>query len=104
MHRGWIARLLLCSLCWVETVAGGQKAAESGASTGRWIVTADYTGTPIYYWLQLKQDGDKLSGEFAGDKLEGTASGGKIHFLAKDEQGGTEEGDATVQGATMSGT
>jgi hypothetical protein len=46
--------------------------------------------------LLLEQHGEKLTGNFDGDKLEGTASGDRIHFLAKDEHGGTEEGNAAV--------
>ena len=104
MRKGWIAVLMLCSLAWAQTATAEQKAAEGGAIAGRWLVTVDYHGTTIYYWLKLAQAGDKLTGEFGGDKLEGTASGGTIHFLAKDDQGGTEEGQGTVQGTSMKGT
>jgi hypothetical protein len=75
-----------------------------GPLTGRWVVTADYLGTPLNADLNLTQQGDKLTGELFGDKLEGTVSGSSVHFLAKDERGGSEEGTATVQGETMSGT
>src|SRR5437667_456498 len=54
--------------------------------------------------MELKQEGEKLSGNFDGDKLEGTLKGSSIYFLAKDEQGGTDEGKATVQGGTITGT
>jgi amidase len=70
---------------------------------GRWVVTSDFYCTPITFSLELKQDGDKLAGNFDGDKLEGTIQGGSIHFLAKDEQNGTEECTAKVQGDTISG-
>jgi amidase len=78
-----------------------------GASTsvaGRWVVASDFFGTPITFQLELKQDGDKLTGNFDGDKLEGTIQNGAIHFLAKDDQNGTEECTAKVQGDTISGT
>jgi amidase len=74
------------------------------AVAGRWVVTSDFYGTPITFSLELKQDGDKLTGNFDGDKLEGTIQGGSIHFLAKDEQNGTEECTAKVQGDTISGS
>jgi len=70
----------------------------------RWTVSADFYGTPLLFTLQLKQDGEKLTGDFDGDKLEGTRNGGAIHFLAKDEHGGSEEGTATIQGDRMSGS
>jgi amidase len=71
---------------------------------GRWVVTSDFYGTPITFSKELKQDGDKLAGNFDGDKLEGTIQGGSIHFLAKDEQNGTEECTAKLQGDTISGS
>jgi len=80
-----------------------QEAAATGVS-GRWTLSADFYGTPIYFAVELKQDGDKLTGNFGGDKLEGTLTGNSLHFVAKDEEGGTEECQATLQGAAMSGT
>src|SRR5215468_4943888 len=72
--------------------------------SGRWIVETDYFGTTIYYRMELKQDGERLTGDFDGDKLEGTLKGNAISFLAKDEEGGTDEGKATVEGGTITGT
>jgi amidase len=85
---------------------GAQKPAGAGDSavSGRWIISADFYGTPINFSLELKQEGDKLTGNFEGDKLEGTLTGNSIHCLVKDEQGGTEECQATVQDGVMSGT
>src|SRR6516225_4041610 len=74
------------------------------AVSERWVVNADFYGTPINFSLELKQEGDKLTGTFSGDKLEGTLKGNSIYFLAKDEQGGTDEGTGTVQGGTITGT
>jgi amidase len=76
----------------------------SGGVSGRWVVSTDYYGTRTYDQLELKQEGEKLSGNFDGDKLEGTLKGNSIYFLAKDEQGGTEEVKGTVQGGTIAGT
>src|SRR6516162_4988086 len=72
--------------------------------TGRWTVTADFYGSPLLFTLQLKQQGETLTGDFDGDKLEGTKKGDAVYFLAKDEHGGTEEGKATLQGNTITGT
>ena len=77
--------------------------ANAGVS-GRWVVNTDYYGTTIYYRMELKQEGEKLNGNFDGDKLEGTLKGSSIYFLAKDEEGGTEEAKGTVQGSTITGT
>jgi len=54
--------------------------------------------------MKLTQQADKLTGDFDGDKLEGAVMGHSIHFLAKGDQGGSEEGTASVQGDSMSGT
>jgi amidase len=72
--------------------------------SGRWIVDADFLGTPVNFSLQLKQEGDKLTGDLDGDKLEGSLKGNSIHFLAKDDRGGTEEGSGILQGDAISGT
>jgi amidase len=58
--------------------------------SGRWIVTADLYGTPINLSLELKQEGDKLSGKFGSNKLEGALGGNSIRFVAKDEQDDTQ--------------
>ena len=76
---------------------------------GRWVVTADFYGTPLFFPLELSQQGNRLTGNFGGDKLEGTLNGSSLHFLAKDEQGGTEDCNASVihaqgQPDTIAGT
>src|SRR5947208_1545687 len=76
----------------------------NGDVSGRWVVNTDFYGTTIYFRMELKQEGEKLSGNFDGDKLEGTLKGTSIYFLAKDEQGGTDEGKARIQGRTITGT
>jgi acetamidase/formamidase len=78
--------------------------AAEGPLSGRWIITAQYLGTPVNLFLEFKQEGNKVTGNFDGDKLEGTVTGNSVHFLAKDDQGGSEEGSATVEGDTLSGT
>lgn len=72
--------------------------------SGRWIVNADFYGTTLFYQMHLQEETGNLVGDFAGDKLEGTVTGNTIHFVAKDEQGGTEACTATVKDGTMSGT
>ncbi|HUB77729.1 MAG TPA: acetamidase/formamidase family protein [Bryobacteraceae bacterium] len=72
--------------------------------TGKWFATADIFGTPIIYKMELEQQGEKLTGNFGGDKLEGTIKGNAIHFLAKDERGGTEELTGTAEGGKISGS
>src|SRR5947207_12001813 len=84
----------------------GQEAARTANAdvSGRWVVNTDFYGTTIYFRMELKQEGEKLSGNFDGDKVEGTLKGASIYFLAKDEQGGTDQGKATFQGRTITGT
>src|SRR5262249_10584455 len=84
--------------------AGKAAPASGGAFAGKWIVSSDFYGTPLYFGMVLEQQGEKLTGKFDGDKLEGSATGKNIHFVAKDENGGTEELDGTLQGDTITGT
>src|SRR6267143_773308 len=102
-------RKILFLLLFVPGVLSAQNAQErpgpaNAGVSGRWMVTTDYFGTTIYYRMELKQEGEKLTGNFDGDKLEGTLKGNAISFLAKDDEGGTDEGKGTVQGATITGT
>jgi len=78
--------------------------AAPGDLSGRWVVKADFFGTPLYFPLKLEQHGQQLTGDFSGDKLDGTVSGNAVHFLAKDEQGGSEEMNATLQAGEMAGS
>jgi amidase len=78
--------------------------AQSGGVTGRWFATADFYGTTINFPMDLSQEGEKITGNFDGDKLEGTLAGNTLHFLAKDDRGGTEELSATLQSGILSGT
>jgi hypothetical protein len=95
----------LCFACGTSAQdAAKADTAATGGLSGRWVANVDFFGSPIYFGLLLEQQDEKLTGNFAGDKLEGTASGGRVHFLAKDEHGGTEEGNATVSGGTMTGS
>jgi len=51
-------------------------------------------------FLRIYQQGDKVTGNFNGDKLEGTVTGNQLHFVSKDNEGGTD----TVQGTLQNGT
>jgi acetamidase/formamidase len=81
--------------------------AQPPAVTGRWTATADFYGTPINFPMELTQSAQaegKFTGNFDGDKLEGALTGNSIHFLAKDEQGGSEELTGTIQAGAITGT
>jgi amidase len=102
-------RKALFLLFFVPEVLVGQSSHEAarpagGSVSGRWVVNTDFYGATIYFRMELKQEGEKLSGNFDGDKLEGTLKGNSVYFLAKDEQGGTDEGRGTLQGGTITGT
>ncbi len=77
--------------------------AQTPQFTGNWIVTADLFGTPIYARFTLDQQGDKLTGNFNGDKLEGTVTGNQIHFVSKDDEGGSDTVQGTLQNGTLTG-
>ena len=86
------------------SISGAQQSSSNSSLSGRWIITTDYLGTPVNFSMELKQEGNKLSGNFDGDKLEGALTNNSIHFLAKDDHGGSDEATGTVQGDTISGT
>ena len=77
--------------------------AQAPQFTGNWIVTADLFNTPIYARFTLEQQGDKLTGNFNGDKLEGTVTGNQIHFVSKDNEGGSDTVQGTLQNGTLTG-
>ena len=108
MRKVFIGVALLVALCGGYSVYAqeAQKAAPpaGGAISGHWTVTSDFHGTPLYFKLELEQQGEKLTGNFDGDKLEGTVSGSAVQFLAKDDHGGSEDVKATLRGGTLSGT
>ena len=106
MRKIFARALLMVGLLAAQNLSaqGAQKTTGTASVTGRWIVSADFYGTPLNYSMELVQQGDKLTGNFSGDKLEGTISGNAVHFLAKDEQGGTEDCSATLQGDMLTGT
>ncbi|HET8965930.1 MAG TPA: acetamidase/formamidase family protein [Candidatus Acidoferrum sp.] len=108
MRMVFIGVVLLAALCsgYSAYAQEAQKAAPAagGPLNGRWTVTSDFHGTPIYFKLELEQHGDKLTGNFDGDKLEGTVIGSAVQFLAKDDHGGSEDVKAALKGNTLSGT
>ncbi len=101
---------LLCALalfCATDRAAARQSAAAGPA--GKWIVKADFWGSPLYFQMELKRDGPILTGTFGGDKLTGTTTGSSLHdglevyFLAKDDQGGTEQCEAILKDGVITG-
>lgn len=87
----------------VAALAGSAMAQTPASLTGKWQVTAEFYGTPMYAPLQLVQTGEKLTGKFDGDKLEGTVEGGKVHFVSTNSDGETDEVTATVANGVMKG-
>jgi amidase len=86
---------------------GAQTAQPDGARlsslTGHWTAVVDYLGSRLYSGFDLVQQGEKLSGKLHGDALEGSVEGNGFHFVAKDNDGGTEQVTGTVQGSTLHG-
>src|ERR1700722_4375057 len=106
MRNGFLA-WIMCGILLV-CGAGGARAGQASGVTGRelsgkWTVNADFWGTPLYFEMELKDEGGKLTGKFWGDKLEGTVTGNAVHFVAKDEHG-TQECTATIKDGAISGT
>ena len=79
-------------------------AQQQAAITGKWIMTADIFGAPTYLTMELKQEGDKLSGTYTGDKFEGTVNGASFHLLAASDSGVTSDVNAIIKAGVISGT
>jgi amidase len=106
MRRILVALLFvvgIVSLAGLRAAAQRTPAGATGGLTGRWTVKADFYGTPLYFQLELEDEGGKLAGKFWGGKLEGTVTANAVHFVAKDEHG-TEECTATIKDGVISGT
>jgi len=99
---------LSCGILFVGLAhsASAQQQPRAGSGpdlSGNWTVTADFWGTPLYFQLALHDEAGKLTGNFGGDKLEGTFTAGTAHFLAKDDQGGTEDCTAAFKDGVLTG-
>jgi amidase len=74
----------------------------SKSLTGRWIVTADMHGTPVYFAMDIEQEGERISGIFDGQPLQGSLKGGSLHFLAQNDSE-AKTVDAILKGGMLSG-
>jgi amidase len=100
-------KILAASLAFLAATSPVQagKAAEAvGSFAGHWLVTSDLYGTATYGRMDITEQGEKITGEFLGDRFEGSRDGGAIHFIAKDNSGGTEKVDGALKNGVLSGT
>ena len=98
-----IALFTLCA-CTVLSLGLGQQPAPEKDLSGNWILSADLFGTTVYLRMELKQDGEKLSGKYTGDKVTiGTVSGDAIHLLATSDDGTTSDVNATLKDGVITG-
>ncbi|HEY6619599.1 MAG TPA: acetamidase/formamidase family protein [Steroidobacteraceae bacterium] len=97
----WAIAALMASMLLVRTGKAAEAAEPIGA---HWLVTADLHGTPIYGRLDIERQGRGITGRFYGDKIEGSLEGSAVHFVAKDNSGGTSTVDATLKRGVLSGT
>ena len=81
-----------------------QETARVGGVSGKWLVTGDFNGTPLFFRLELKEEGGKLTGQFDGDKLVGTISASSIQFVATDDEGDKNECTGQMKDGAIAGT
>jgi amidase len=79
-------------------------AAQTSSNTGRWLLSANYLGTPLTPLLNLEQSSEKVTATSRGYKYAGTLHGTALHLWATDEQGNTDEIIATLADGKMEGT
>ncbi len=103
MHLRLIVLFTLCA-CTVSGLGLGQQPTPENNLSGDWILSADLFGTTVYLRMDLKQDGEKLSGKYTGDKITtGTMSGDSIHLLATSDDGTTSEVNGTLTNGAIMG-
>jgi hypothetical protein len=83
--------------------AGKSSQALDSTLSGRWVVNCDFYGSTLYFGLEMQQSGETITGKFDGDKFEGAVKGADIHFLAKDEHGGSEAVKGTLGKSSFAG-
>lgn len=99
-----ISGMVACGLVLVGMTAAAQSA-KPVVVDGTWLVVVDYLGTMTYWDLKLELKGDRLTGNFTEDKInEGSVAGNHVHFVARDEMGGSEVFDGEVVKGEMAGT
>ena len=93
--------LFMCFLIAGTTLAGNsptrntqESRPKANSVSGKWIVETDYFGTTIYYRMELKQDGEKLTGHYSSmlvgeADLTGTVKGQAIEFTVRADVQGT---------------
>src|SRR5580704_2922820 len=90
--------------CALSNVGWGQQTGQAKDLSGNWIISADLFGTTLDEHMELKQDGEKLSGTYAGDKVTaGTVNGGAIHLVATSDEGTTSDVHATLKDGAITG-
>src|SRR5215469_754623 len=94
---------MLKPLCFFIVVAPALMMAQTNVA-GTWLSTTDIFGNPLYQRLTLEANGSTLSGKLGNDKLEGTLNGADIHFMTKNDSGGSSEYNGTVTSDSMTGT
>ena len=96
----------VCVVLLATALAGarGTVAVAAEPLGAHWLVTADLHGTPLYGRMDIEQQGQRITGSFYGDGFEGSVADGAIHFVAKDDSGGTAKVDAALKGGVLSGT
>ena len=92
-----------CVLLAATGACVAQSAGANDGLTGRWVVNADYLGSPLIYRLDLEEKAGKLTGRF-GNPLQGTVNGPAVHFVATADDGSTDEVTATLKQGVMAGS
>ncbi len=71
---------------------------------GAWLVTANLLGTITYMRMELKRDGQKVTGDLNGEKLEGLIEGSSLTFHTSGQDGDTADARVTLAPNSMTGT
>src|SRR3954447_5223072 len=72
--------------------------------TGRWVMTADFFGTPRFLRLDLQEQSGGITGTYNGIKLTGKLTGSHLELSGKGESGNTAKLTGTFNDSTLSGS
>lgn len=113
MRRPYVVLLLMALLGATATAVAHQTPAKPAAVAGKWTVSLEIESITATSGLELKQDGEKLTGSYISSRygpvpLQGTVKDRVIEFTFKLNAEGTEvpmafKGEVAADGLTMKG-
>ncbi|MGD9724491.1 MAG: hypothetical protein AB7O59_24715 [Pirellulales bacterium] len=104
----WIVSCVIAVVCLCNSRSAAQAADDKADVSGTWNCQVDIAGNQGTPTFTIKQEGDKLTGKYAGQfgeaDLTGTIKGKDIEFSFEIQAGAKAVYKGTVDGKAMKGT